>query len=196
MYDHVKGILVHIETEQAVVQVHGIGFLVFIPYSLFLQKLTVGDEVLFYTSLVIREQSHSLFAFLERAERALFETLLTVSGVGPKTALNLIGHLGGKELQEAVRTHTSRRLIQVPGIGKKTAERLLIDLQGKIEHFSWPGTAVAVSDGYQEAHRALLGLGFSEQQAHQALQKAKDEGSDENNLPQFLSTALRVSRNP
>ncbi len=196
MYDHIKGYVTYIETEHVVVQVQGIGFLVSIPYSLFLQGLKEGEELLLYTSLVVREQSHTLFGFIARAERSLFETLLTISGIGPKTALNLIGHLGGRELQEAVRSSSSRAIVGVPGVGKKTAERLLIDLRGKIEHLTWPGVSLVPTDGYQEALRALTGLGFSEQQAHQALHKAKTEGCSENNLPQLLSVALRVSRDP
>lgn len=184
MYDYIKGELVSINSERAVVDVGGVGYRLLVPLNLF-GNLQVGALVHLYTSWVVRELSQTLFGFSSEQERDLFEVLITISGIGPKTGLNLIGRLSPEKLNAAIIAHDVSAFSSVPGIGKKTAERLLIDLKGK--HFSsMPVSTTAVA----EALQALLNLGFSQAKAERALKKAQEQ-VDPNDLSALISLALR-----
>ena len=144
MYDYVKGELVALHPESAVVDVRGVGYRLLVPTNLF-GNLQVGSHVQLFTSWVVRELSQTLFGFITEQERDLFELLITISGIGPKTGLNLISRLPPDKLNAAIVAYDVSALSSVPGIGKKTAERLLIDLKGK--HFSSkPAATTAIAE--------------------------------------------------
>ena len=132
MFDYIKGALISLTPHQAVVDVGGIGYLLYTPLSAFSAMPPIGEKILFYISSVIREDSHKNFGFLTREERDLFEKISAVSGIGPKTALALIGHLDSLALESAITTANSHLLSKIPGIGKKTAERLIVELRDKV----------------------------------------------------------------
>ncbi|MBI3211391.1 MAG: Holliday junction branch migration protein RuvA, partial [Simkania negevensis] len=133
MFEYLKGILSELSLEVAIVEVGGIGYKLFIPLSNYAKFPPLGKEVLIYISTVIREDSHKSFGFLSRVERDLFETLGEVSGIGPKTALTLVGYMEGAQLKSAISQANVSLLSKIPGIGKKTAERLIIEMRDKIE---------------------------------------------------------------
>ncbi len=189
MYDHLKGELIELNDQQAIVNVGGIGFSLYVPIHVLQSAIKVGEIVRFYTVFVVRELSHTLYGFLEKTERALFETLIDLSGVGPKTALSLIGHLGVNGLHEAVCSGNLSALVKVPGIGKKTAERLMVELKGK----TVGGPSIG-SGALSEAIRALIQLGYPESKAQMAVTRAQDQLQGADDLSSLISTALRLSK--
>ncbi|MFC2049354.1 Holliday junction branch migration protein RuvA, partial [Chlamydiota bacterium] len=170
MYDYFNGKLAEKNGHYAVVEVGGIGYKLHIPISLFAKLPQIGEHVLIYASWVVRETSQALYGFVSKEERELFELLLTVSGIGPKTALGLIGHFEPSAFQDAVRGGNVAALAKSPGIGKKTAEKLIVDLKSKLKMSTF--SSIAYPSKTQDALNALLRLGYSQMSAEHAVQKA------------------------
>jgi len=197
MFEYIKGTLIEITPQKAVVDVQGVGYLLYIPLSSFSKSPPVGEEVLFYISSVIREDSHRNFAFLTREERDLFEKIGDVSGIGPKTALALIGHLDSIDLETAITTANVTLLSKIPGIGKKTAERLILEMRDKIlkglKQAPLPSTLKTVKSEdriVNDALSALIHLGYNSLQAQQAIKKALTHFKEEPLLGELIKTAL------
>ncbi len=153
------------------------------------------SEVCLYLSQVIREDAHTLYAFLVKEERDLFEVLLSISGIGPKTAVGIIGHMDVSSFQRAIASADIRLLSKMPGIGKKTAERLVIEMRDK---FKAKGKASAneipiSSDGgvAGDAMNALIHLGYNALDAHKAVQAALGANKDETDLGRLITASLR-----
>lgn len=150
-----------------------------------------------YLSQVIREDSHTLYAFDQKEERNLFEMLLTVSGIGPKTAVAIIGHMEMNAFQKAIHTSDIRLLSKLPGIGKKTAERLILDMRdkfkvaGKKQQFSSLSLPDDTPCLHADAILALVNLGYNALQAGQAVNAAQRENPEETELGRFITLALQ-----
>jgi Holliday junction DNA helicase RuvA len=196
MYDYFKGTLSHISPAKATVEVSGIGYQFFIPVSSYshLSHL-LGQAVVLYASFVVREDSHRLFGFVNPKERELFETLSDVSGIGPKTALAIIGHLSPKELDSAIYEQDVATLSKVPGIGKKTAERLIVEMKDKLKNLkplledsSTPQDSSIVSD----AVSALVHLGYQQPLAQKAVKQAFKEASASLELAELITVSLKT----
>ena len=180
MYEYIKGTLVESNCDYSVIDVQGVGYRLLTPQALY----QIGETVLLFASFVVREQSQTLFGFVDKDDRELFELLITLSGVGPKTALNVIGHID--DLGSVVQMQNSAALAKVPGIGKKTAERLLVDLKGRLKI----GTKVG-GPKLQDALAALLNLGYTPAAAEKAVKMAAAEVADPNDLSQLITSALK-----
>jgi Holliday junction DNA helicase RuvA len=197
MFAYIKGLLIATTAVQAVVEVNGIGYLISIPCHLLGQLPAIGQPVQLYTSFVVRENAHTLYGFAQLQERDAFELLMNVSGIGPKLALSLIGHLPLMQLKVAVEQHDLTSLCRVPGVGKKTAERLVIELRDKLTFFGLNDPtqfviATAIDPKQQlvnDAMQALLHLGYTQSVAQKAIKHSLKELPDEVDL----STLLRVS---
>ena len=135
MYAYIKGTLTQASASCATVEAAGVGYKLFVPANLFTKLPHLGSEVLLHTSFVVREQSQALYGFIASQERDLFETLMGVTGIGPKLALSLIGHLSLSDLQFAISQGNIAALSKVPGVGKKIAERLVVELRDKVPTF-------------------------------------------------------------
>lgn len=197
MFEYIKGILAQITPQKAVVDVNGIGYLLYIPLSSFSNAPPIGQEVLFYISPVIREAYHRNFAFLSRDERDLFEKISEVSGIGPKTALTLIGHLDSNELESAITAANVTLLSRIPGIGKKTAERLIVEMRDKVikkgEKGPLPSTDRSVTSEdrvVSDALSALINLGYNSLQAQQAIKNALSHYKQPPLLGELIKSAL------
>ncbi|MBU6446860.1 MAG: Holliday junction branch migration protein RuvA, partial [Verrucomicrobia bacterium] len=132
MFESIKGQLIDKTAVKAVVETGGIGYRLTIPFSAY-TKLPSGGAVHLFLSQVVREDSNTLYAFIEKEERDLFETLITLSGIGPKTALSIIGHLEMGAFHRAIHAADVRLLSKIPGLGKKTAEKLVIEMRDKVK---------------------------------------------------------------
>ena len=181
MYEYIKGTLIESNDSYSVIDVHGIGYRLLTPRPLH----EVGQTVLLYTSFIVREQSQTLYAFVTKEDRELFELLITLSGVGPKTALNVIAHID--DLLSVVEMQNAAALAKVPGIGKKTAERMLVELKGRVK----AGMKMGGNPKLQDALAALLNLGYSPSAAEKAVKMAAAEVDDPNDLSQLITTALK-----
>lgn len=198
MYDYFNGILVQSSPSTAVIEVAGIGYKVSIPMSTFAKLDQIGQKIKLYLSFVVREQSQTLYGFITMEERDLFEVFLTVSGIGPKTAIALIGCLPLSQLHIAIQNQDVPVLSKVPGIGKKTAERLIVELKDKLPKMGnhpFPDLgALAIPEGKQkitDAMSALTNLGYSQTVAKQALKKTLDEHSDDIDLAALITATLK-----
>ncbi|MBI2845965.1 MAG: Holliday junction branch migration protein RuvA [Chloroflexi bacterium] len=151
-----------------VLEVGGIGYQVHIPTSLLIQLGTLGGEVLLYTHLHVRENELTLYGFGSEEELTLFNFLLGVNGVGPKSALAILSVLPPDAFRSAVATGDSTILQRVPGIGKKTAERIILDLKDKVIKEGWVPVPASLP-AEPEVVAALTSLGYSLTEVRQAL---------------------------
>ncbi|NGX61664.1 MAG: Holliday junction ATP-dependent DNA helicase RuvA [Chlamydiae bacterium] len=191
MYEYIKGVIAETSGQIAVIEASGVGYRIHIPVSASPKLPEIGKEGLLFVSWVVREMSQTLFGFLTREERDLFELLITLSGIGPKTALALLGQITPFELQEVVFSSRVTELAKVPGIGKKTAERLLVDLKGKLHFSEIVSSGPQFSSKEQDALQALLNLGIPRVSAQKAIKLAKETLNEDTNLAELLNFALR-----
>lgn len=194
MIEYIKGTLTDSSPSHAVLETHGIGYKVSIPLSNFAKLPQQGKEMLLYVSTVIREDAHKSYGFVTKIERDFFEKLIDVSGIGPKTALALIGHMELTDLQFAIAQSNITLLSKVPGIGKKTAERLVVELKDKTVKLA--ETSIAIPTGkkdlFSDALGALVNLGYHPLQAQKAVKQILAESEKEPDLASLITSALRA----
>ncbi|MCB1084919.1 MAG: Holliday junction branch migration protein RuvA [Chlamydiia bacterium] len=196
MFEYLKGTLVSLTPHKAVLDIGGAGYLLHIPLSVFSAMPPIGEDILFYISTLIREDSHKNFAFLSQEERDLFEKISAVSGIGPKTALALIGHLDATALESAITTANSALLSKIPGIGKKTAERLIVELRDKVlkglKKTPLPSQQPLTDEDHlvNDALSALMNLGYNSLAAQKAVNAALKKLPDTPEISTLIRTAL------
>ena len=161
------GTIKSLKLDQLVIDVNGVGYLVNIS-SRTSGQLSLGRDAQIHTSMVVREDSLTLFGFLEIAERELFELLQTVSGIGPKVALAITQAMEISDLASAVKRRDENSISAIPGIGKKSAQRMILELEGKLD-FAIKDISIKELSWRDEVIDALVGLGFSRRQAESAL---------------------------
>ena len=175
MIGRITGLLLEKHPPLVLVDVQGVGYEIDVPMSTFYQLPAIGAQVTLHTHLVVREDIHLLFGFGTEAERQAFRQLVKISGVGARTALAVLSGLSVADLQQAVATQDSGRLIKTPGIGKKTAERLLLELRDKLDLGLAGGTGatgVALSSrSDSDILNALLSLGYNDREANWAIKQ-------------------------
>lgn len=184
-----RGTLLEKHPNQAIVETGGVGYDVAIPVSTFTKLPDAGAEVRLRIHTHVREDALSLYGFLTQDEKALFEKLIGVSGIGPTLAVKILSGLAATDLIFAIRRGEVDRLVRVPGVGKKTAERMVLELRDKLpapagEEPSEPASA-ALSTEEQDVLSALLNLGCARPQAEQAVRKAKAAGAPAEFEPLF-----------
>ncbi len=166
MIGRLSGKLVSKNPPQVLLDVAGVGYEINVPMSTFYNLPATGDPATLHTHLLVREDAHVLYGFATLEERSAFRKLIRISGVGARTALSVLSGLSVAELAQAVALQDTARLTKVPGIGKKTAERLLLELKGKLAD-TLP--AEAKTGAGNDVLNALLGLGYSEKEAQNAV---------------------------
>jgi Holliday junction DNA helicase RuvA len=166
-----RGTLVEKHPNQAIVEAGGVGYDVTIPVSTFTRLPDPGVEVRLRIHTHVREDALALYGFLTQDEKALFEKLISVSGIGPSLAVKILSGLSAPDLITYIRRGEVHSLVKVPGVGKKTAERLVLELRDKL-----PAPAGAFSPVDQDVLSALLNLGCGRPQAEAAVRKAKASG--------------------
>ncbi|MFN3410394.1 MAG: Holliday junction branch migration protein RuvA [Limisphaerales bacterium] len=180
MITFLHGTLVEALPTQAVVDVHGVGYEALIPLSSFDKLPPAGQPVRLLTQLVVREDAHTLYGFVTAAERDLFRLLThTVSGIGPKIALNILSGMSVTAFRGAVAQGDVKALSQISGVGRKTAERIVVELRDKIgaggawEAASDQRALSAADQRVNDAVLALLALGFKQAEGHEAVRAAQ-----------------------
>jgi Holliday junction DNA helicase RuvA len=155
--------------DYVVIAAGGLGYKVFVPFST-LERVDSSDATFLHTTLVVREESLTLFGFATTTEREVFEILLTVNGVGPKTALSILSTLSLDSLRNAVVGERSEILTRVPGIGKKTAQKILIELKDKLKLDLDTAPVSTFDDVNSDVLDTLVALGYSIVEAQTAIQ--------------------------
>lgn len=173
-----RGEVTKIEEHAFVVEVGGVGLRVFVPAPL-RGRAKVGETLLLYTHLVVREDALTLYGFEAQAERDLFNMLLGVDGVGPKVSMAILSTLTLETVQHAVHAEESDVLSRVPGVGKKTAQKIILYLHDRLK----PGDALAkiaaLSDRDSEVLAALTALGYSVVEAQTAIQSLPKDAPED-----------------
>ncbi|RZQ65554.1 Holliday junction branch migration protein RuvA [Amycolatopsis suaedae] len=200
MISSVRGEVLAVALDHAVVEVGGVGFAVQATPAT-LATLRRGEQVLLHTALIVREESLTLFGFADAESRELFGLLQTVSGIGPRLALAALAVLEPDALRTALAEGNITVLTQVPGIGRKGAERLTLELRDKVTAVATGADGVPpVTSGSAlrgEVVEALVGLGFAAKQAEQAVDKvlgADGAGTDTSSVLRAALTTLGRKR--
>ncbi len=169
MIASLHGRLESLGSDWAIINVGGVGFQVYMPTSTLSTLGTIGEEVKLHTHLYLREDNVTLYGFASAEELGLFQTLIGVSGLGPKLALAMLSAMNVEKLTMAIATGSTDLLIEVPGIGKKMAERLILELKEKIGA-GWITTPAAqLAEENTEVLAALTSLGYSVAEATRAV---------------------------
>ena len=189
MYEYLNGELAHILPTAIVIDVHGVGYQVVFanPYRL---QDSLKKQIKVLVQQVVREDSITLYGFISSEERELFQRLISVSGIGPKSAMSILANDDTEGFMNAVESGNVTYLTKFPGVGKKTAQQIILDLKGKFEALPEVTTKAVVSTNQatlEEAKEALLGLGYS------AKEITKIWKSLEATAPSTTQEALKVA---
>ena len=174
MIASLNGTIVSATPPTLVLECNGVGYEVWMPASTFASLPEVGSTVRVHTSLVVRDDSHQLYGFLEARDRVIFLSLIRVSGIGAKSALALLSALDATDLAQAVESGNVKMLIRAPGIGRKNAERLIVELRGNPILSDVPIETPVLS----QAVEALIALGYPASQARTAMAGLDSPGTD------------------
>jgi Holliday junction DNA helicase RuvA len=198
MITFLHGKLVEALPTQVTVDVQGVGYEALIPLSSYDKLPPPGHDVKLLTQLVVREDAHTLYGFATAAERELFRLLINnVSGIGPKTALNVLSGMNAVTFRGAVANGDVKALSQISGVGKKTAERIVVELRDKIGAAgAWEAASAqrALSPADQklnDAVLALMALGFKQIEAHDAVRAAQTVLGPAATVEDLVRAALR-----
>jgi len=190
MIAHLSGKLLLKGATSIVIDVGGVGYEVMIPLSTSYELGETGSDVSLRIYTHVREEALQLYGFQTGRERELFTLLISVSGIGTKSAVAMLSSMNADEIAGAIRTNNLARLTSVPGIGRKTAERLVIELRDKILQISSPALEETIAAGngkaakpsldavYDDALEALISLGYAKPVAERALKTAMSDGGE------------------
>ena len=183
MIRYVKGIYsMNINGGIVVETQSGLGLEIFLPANSPIYRYGEGETIMVYTSMIVKEDDISLYGFHNRDNLEIFERLITVSGVGAKGAMSILGTLEAAELKRAIAFEDAKEISRANGIGKKTAERIILELKDKLAKTDIPAyvppadTADVSSDSRSEAITALVTLGYTKAEAFNAVASINDEG--------------------
>jgi len=190
---HLRGRILRKGPQEVVLDVAGVGYRVVIPVSTFYRLGEPGHETELHTYTHVREDTLALYGFLTAGEQDLFERLISVSGVGPKLAVNILSGIEVPELVSALRTSDLSRLTRVPGVGKKTAERLIVELKDKMPAAAADEAPAARAAGgpKEDLLSALVNLGYSRGEVERGVDRAlQEDGSGR--FEDLLRRALQI----
>jgi len=199
MIHFLRGKLVEALPTQIIVDVGGVGYEVLIPLSSFDKLPARGGDLTILTHLSIREDAHMLYGFMTAGERDMFRLLVhAVSGIGPKTALNILSGINLSALRSAVATSDVKSLSQISGVGKKTAERIVVELRDKLGKSAVlePGGTGRVTSSpedarFNDAIAALAALGYKQPDAYEAVRGAQAVLGADASVEQLVRAALK-----
>jgi len=195
MISHLSGSIIDVRLNQLVIDVSGIGYQVTVAPELAADS-RVGEKISLHTSLIVREDSWTLYGFSNADAKTLFEQLQSVTGIGPKVASALLAVYGPEELRIAIASQDNAALERVPGIGKKVASRIILELKEKFGG-GYRSKSALSGPWRTQVIGALTGLGYSSKEAESALDDVlSDFGRTptEADLPEMLKLALAQSR--
>ena len=195
MIARISGNLIERRPEYCIVDVGGLGYRVFVTLNTFYALPDPGAPVTLQVHTVVRDDAIHLYGFKDRGEKETFESLISVSGVGPRLAVSILSGISPDDLWVAVTGRDAARLTKVPGVGKKTAARLVVELEGKLPQAESDAPAAAArSQAASDAVSALMNLGYPEAAAAKAVEKAVAALGAEAALEDLLRETLKSLR--
>lgn len=194
MIASLTGVVASVGLDRLVVEVGGVGMLLYATPGT-AAAARVGEQVSVATSLVVREDSLTLYAFRDADERDTFETAMSVSGIGPRLALAMLAVMSPEQLRAAVASADHAALVKIPGVGKKSAERLVLELRDRLDpplaDAGRPAANAAVEPWREQVIDALVGLGWNAKQAAEAVDAVTPASGEPGELAAILRAALR-----
>lgn len=195
MYNYIKGTIIESSQNLIVIEAGGIGYELNVSTNAVRELTKNGGEVTVYCRLNVREDDMSLFGFASKQEKAMFEKLVTVSGVGPKLALTVLSGLSVSELSGAIVSANASVLSKIKGVGKKTAERIVLELKDKVsaeyaDNVEAPLAPETLPKANEEAVMALMTLGFTRAEAVASVSSVQKDGMT---LEELIFAALKIS---
>jgi Holliday junction DNA helicase RuvA len=186
MIGRLKGKVTRLKPGEVIIDAGGVGYLVKLSYNSFYQLPEDGEEAILLIHTYVREDTLNLFGFVNALEKELFLRLISVSGIGPRLAINILSGIPSGELVEAVNNASIDRLQAIPGVGRKTAERIAIEMRDKIKNLIAEGASLqeagavfGASPLQNDIVSALINLGYKRKDAENAFSTAsKEKGSD------------------
>ena len=183
-----RGEITQVEENAIIIETGGMGLRVFVPKPL-RERVKAGEAIFLFTHLVVREDDWKIYGFESQADRELFNTLLGVDGVGPRTALAVLSTLNLETVQRAVFNEEPDLLSRVPGVGKKTAQKIVLSLHDRLKPVSGLDKIASMSDTDSEVLAALTALGYSVVEAQTAIQSIPKDAPE--NVEERLRLALQ-----
>lgn len=197
MIERLQGKIVQKKSTEIIIDCNGVGFSAFISISSSERLPNEGEKVTLYTMLITRDDSFELYGFSDIFEREVFKLLISISGIGPKSAMSILSSMSVAELQEKILLGDSISLQKLPGIGKKTAERIILELKDRIHKVSLPSQFEVRKEQnliVREAISALITLGYSSSLSEKLINKAISDFSDNNfSAEQLIKKALKLA---
>jgi Holliday junction DNA helicase RuvA len=195
----INGSLIYKSISHVIVEANGIGYQIFIPLTTFYELPDMNQKVTLHIHTHVRQDDISLFGFGTGEEKGVFELMISVSGIGPKLAMNILSGISAEELVRAVSHGNLERLVAIPGVGKKTAERMILELKDKVVKLS-TYEAIYKDDGdirvydsiIDDVLSALVNLGYKSQRAREVLDKIIKESPETLTLDILLKKALKI----
>lgn len=185
MIGFVRGKVVKLKSGICLIESSGVGYLCLISFQTFL-KLKDKEEAFLWTYLQVKEDSLNLFGFFEEEEREFFLKLISIPGIGPKMAIQILSHFPLTDLKEAISSQNIKKLSSIPGVGKKTAERLVLEMKGGLV-----SDIISSSRISDEAVSALINLGYNNKMAQETVEKVLSE-KKELSLEELILSSLKI----
>ncbi len=190
MYEYLNGIIKEKKESFVILDVNGIGYFIQIPLSSFSKLGSVGEKACIYTRFIVKEDAHFILGFHNKEEREKFDLLIPISGIGPKMALNIIGHLKDNLFYTAISEANVPLFSKIPGIGLKTSKRIILEIQDKLKNKHIYSEQTLSSQILQDGLNALIHLGYRPEQAQKAIYKVFEKNQNIT-LEELISTALQ-----
>ena len=195
----ISGKIVHKGISHVIVDVHGVGYRIFIPLTTFYELPEAGQVITLHVHTNVKQDAINLFGFYTVQERDLFQLMISVSGIGPKMSMNILSGISAQELLRAISGGNVGKLVNIPGVGKKMAERLILELKEKVIKKMMIEEMPAVDDQHQageiiieDALSALVNLGYKSNVAKDALDKVLRASEEELGMDQLLKKTLKI----
>jgi holliday junction DNA helicase RuvA len=195
----ISGKIVHKGISHVIVDVHGVGYRIFIPLTTFYELPEAGQVITLHVHTNVKQDAINLFGFYTVQERDLFQLMISVSGIGPKMSMNILSGISAQELLRAISGGNVGKLVNIPGVGKKMAERLILELKEKVIKKMMMEKMPATDDQHQageiiieDALSALVNLGYKSNVAKDALDKVLRASEEELGMDQLLKKTLKI----
>lgn len=196
MIARITGQLIHKSINYVIVDVNGVGYLLFVPLSTLYEIKEINQPITLHVQTIVKDDTINLFGFYTFEEKEVFQSMISVSGIGPKLALNVLSGISARDLIKAVSQGDLNCLIRIPGVGKKMAERIILELKDKMVKlvtfgvFDKEAELRSTDEIEKDAISALVNLGYKNQAAKSALEKVINEYKEE---PMTLEVLLKRS---
>ena len=201
MIAQIRGILVHKTVSQIIVDNHGIGYEVLIPLSTYYELPDVRNDVSLFIYTCFKQDAILLVGFCTEKEKELFKLMISITGIGPRLAINILSGINSDEFVKAIANNDLKRLLKVPGLGKKMAERVILELRDKVNDGNLKEEIKHNEDHYddvdkrdleEDAISALINLGYKSQAAKDAVDRVTSvEGGLKKSLDVILKESLK-----